>query len=357
MLLLSALSSPSSSFAPPRCPPPMLLCATNAPPIPAALQDALGDERAREVWDRRPPGALPNERKQAALVEWLSTSPLAADPERYLYTCLRREPRLLLKASSLPALRDAHATLSQLLNEEEAPGKFVQAIAHEPALLMASDAALRDAALVIGRVTGLEGAKLARMLRREPGLLLLPPESVERRCEWLRSRLGIEAGGRLSRVISRSPLILLASTATFEARLSLLTDELGVPGDALVRVLCSFGPVAPVALSDSSLTRQASPSSPPPSRPAFCTFAAPSPSPRPLSAGGADCAHAQAAALAAGLDSRPRHMAREHRDCGRRQRARLDRRVPRPPARLLFPLAAGVRGALSMAVGGPRPRG
>ena len=69
---------------------------------PLSDEDALGSERAAEVWERRPPGALPNEARQAKLIDWLQSEPLAADPERYPYPCLRREPKLLLKASSLP---------------------------------------------------------------------------------------------------------------------------------------------------------------------------------------------------------------------------------------------------------------
>ena len=71
---------------------------------PPTLEAALGAERAAEVWERRPPGALPNEKKLATLIEWLTAGPLAADPERFLYPCLRREPKLLLRAASLPAL-------------------------------------------------------------------------------------------------------------------------------------------------------------------------------------------------------------------------------------------------------------
>ena len=52
-----------------------------------------------------PPTELTNEKKQAALVEW----PLAVDPERFLYPCLRREPKLWLRAASLPALRETQA--------------------------------------------------------------------------------------------------------------------------------------------------------------------------------------------------------------------------------------------------------
>ena len=58
---------------------------------PQVLTEVLGTERAAEVWARRPAGELPNEKQQAALIQWLQTGPLATDPERLLHMCLRRE--------------------------------------------------------------------------------------------------------------------------------------------------------------------------------------------------------------------------------------------------------------------------
>ena len=227
----SAFSAPTAS--PSRCSVPTLSAVAADAPIPSALEEALGNERACEVWDRRPPGPLPNEKKQAALIDWLSTSPLAADPERYLYPCLRREPKLLLKASSLRQLREAHAELGALLKEEESPGRFARAVAHEPSLLLASPEELREAAAKLGEVINLNSAQLARLLRQEPGVLLLSADSIEARLLWLRPRLGIESGGRLQRVLSRAPLLLLASTTTFESRLAVLIGELGVKEEAV----------------------------------------------------------------------------------------------------------------------------
>ena len=178
---------------------------------PAVLIEALGDDRAAEIWERRPPGALPNEKKQAALIDWLQTGPLEADPERYLFPCLRREPKLLLRASSLPALRESHATLGELLREDSGAGQFASAIAHEPALLLAPAEELESAFKTLLDATSLNPEALARILRREPGLLLMRREAVEKRLDWLTSRLQIERGGRMQRVLQRAPLALLAS--------------------------------------------------------------------------------------------------------------------------------------------------
>jgi len=203
--------------------------ASALPPPP--LSEALGEKRAHEIWSRRPPGALPNARRQKELIEWLSVAPLAADPGR-LYTCLFREPKLLLHASSLPQLREAHAELSNLLDEKVAPGRFARAIAQQPALLLAPAQDLRDTANALAYFTGLKPTQLSRQLRQEPGLLLLSPASLHERLTWLSDRLSIDAGGRLQRVLSRAPLILLASTSTLESRLACLT-ELGIPDEAL----------------------------------------------------------------------------------------------------------------------------
>ena len=144
------------------------LCANAVePPTPQALEAALGTERAAEVWARRPAGTLPNEKKQAALVEWLQTGPLAVDPERFLYPCLRREPKLWLRAASLPALRETHAQLSKLLRESAAPVRFANAIANEPALLLAAADAHVEAFNNLTALTGLDSSSLARVLQRE----------------------------------------------------------------------------------------------------------------------------------------------------------------------------------------------
>jgi hypothetical protein len=195
---------------------------------PPALTEALGSERAAEVWARRPPGALPNNKRQVALIDWLQQGPLAYDPERFLYPCLRREPKLLLRASSLPALREAHATLSSLLREQDAPGRCALALAHEPTLLVRPAQAIADAAASLQKATGLDDAQLARVLRAEPGLLLASEESIGRRLAWLDERLGISRGGRLQRVLLRAPLALLMTTSNMESRLGCLL-ELGVP--------------------------------------------------------------------------------------------------------------------------------
>ena len=233
--LLTALTLPAHR----RALAPIHLCAAigDEPPPPPALEAALGSDRAAEVWARRPPGALPNENKQAALVDWLQTGPLAADPERFLYQCLRREPKLLLRASSLPALRDVHATLATLLCESASPGRFANALAHEPALLLAQPDALVAAFRALAEATGLDEDALARMLRREPGLLLASREGIAARLAWLEERLQITAGGRLRRVLLRAPLVLLVSQRTMEDRLACLRDGCGVDEADLGRVV------------------------------------------------------------------------------------------------------------------------
>ena len=244
MLLRSALRPllvAAVSFSPSRIPVAPRACAAPAEvpvvPPPPALEEALGEDRALEVWERRPPGALPNNAKQAALVEWLESGPLKADPERFLYQCLRREPKLLLRAASLPPLRQTHETLSELLRESESPGRFANAIAHEPALLLASSADLSSAFKSLNAALGIGKKALARMLRREPGLLLVQTDAIEKRLEWLRSRLDIEVGGRMARVVQRAPLALLASTKTMESRLQCLVDECGVREGDLGKVV------------------------------------------------------------------------------------------------------------------------
>ena len=197
------------------------------PSLPPALEDALGSERAAEVWARRPPGALPNADRQAKLIDWLQMSPLAVDPERFLYPCLRREPKLLLKASSLPQLRESHAALCTLLREKESPMRFANAIAHDPALLLQPADELLATARALSAATTISERQLARVLRAEPGWLLLSTEAVERRLAWLEENLGIAPGGRLQRVLSRAPLLLLVSTSTLQGRLECLR-ELGV---------------------------------------------------------------------------------------------------------------------------------
>ena len=69
---------------------------------PAVLIEALGDDRAAEIWERRPPGALPNEKKQAALIDWLQTGPLEADPANGMYFV--NKARLRLSPGAMPTM-------------------------------------------------------------------------------------------------------------------------------------------------------------------------------------------------------------------------------------------------------------
>ena len=123
----------------PQCPrvrhAPRAAILQDVAPQPSFVE-ALDAERAAEIWARRPAGSLPNADRQAELIEWLKMGPLAHDPDRLLYTCLRNEPRLLKRASSLPALRETHAALVALLREDLSPKRLAELIASEPGLLL-----------------------------------------------------------------------------------------------------------------------------------------------------------------------------------------------------------------------------
>ena len=199
---------------------------------PPAFVEALDAERAAEIWARRPAGTLPNADRQAELIEWLKMGPLAHDPDRLLYTCLRNEPRLLKRASSLPALRETHAALVALLREDLSPKRLAVHIASEPGLLLRRASELLASAQNLATVTGLREDMLTRVLREAPGLLLCEAGVIDERLQWLRDRLHIEPGGRLMRVLTRAPLVLLLSRSTLTARLDCLLD-LGVPEEQL----------------------------------------------------------------------------------------------------------------------------
>jgi len=204
------------------------MCDVAQAEAPPALLEAVGEERAEDLWARRPPGPLPNAKRQAALIEWLQNGPLAADPDELLYPCLRREPRLFLRASSLRPLREAHSTVCSLLREDQSPERVAKAVAHEPTLLLQSTDALLAAASALSEITGLEGVLLTRVLLSEPALLLASSESVQRRVTWLDEELAIARGGRLQRVLTRAPLTMLVSLSSLRARLDCLED-MGVP--------------------------------------------------------------------------------------------------------------------------------
>jgi len=189
------------------------------------------------VWAKRPKGKLPNVRRQAALIEWLTCGPLAAhEPKELLYRCLHREPRLFARASSLRRLQESHATLARMLREDLSPKRVADAVAKDPELLLVPPAELIASAAAIAAATGLDDEALERAIRVEPGLLLSTSESISLRLIWLRDRLGIAAGGRLARVVSRAPLVLKLSLPSLEARASCL-EELGVSGDLLGAVV------------------------------------------------------------------------------------------------------------------------
>ena len=158
--------------------------------------------------------------------------PLAHDPDRLLYTCLRNEPRLLKRASSLPALRETHAALVALLREDLSPKRLAELIASEPGLLLRRASELLASAQNLATVTGLREDMLTRVLREAPGLLLCEAGVIDERLQWLRDRLHVEPGGRLMRVLTRAPLVLLLSRSTLTARLDCLLD-LGVPEEQL----------------------------------------------------------------------------------------------------------------------------
>ena len=75
-------------------------------------------------------------------------------------------------------LRASHAALSELLRERESPRRFANAIAHEPALLLRPTAELRAAAKALMAATTINERALSRVLRVEPGWLLLSSEAV-----------------------------------------------------------------------------------------------------------------------------------------------------------------------------------
>ena len=211
------------------------LVMTDAPP--AALTAALSEDRASEIWAMRPDGTLPGASSQAALIDWLRVGPLAVDPDQLLYTCLRREPRLLARASNLKPLRESHAELATLLCEDSAPKRLANAVARHPKLLLTPAATLRATAQMLASATGLSPSALRRVLRTEPSLLMCSAESVEQRLLWLEKRLGIGRDGRLQRVIQRAPLVLrLSRSKTLEPRRACLM-ELGVSEELLGSVV------------------------------------------------------------------------------------------------------------------------
>lgn len=217
--------------APPRAAAWLAASAAEIPPPPALL-DALGEANAQQVWDSRPPGALPGWAKQAALVGWLREVPFAHD-ETLLYPCLRREPKLLLRAGALDELAESHAALEQLLQGERAPRQFAKAVAHNPELLLAPPAELHAAARHLASAAGLGSDDVARVCLAAPKLLhARAAKVVDARVAWLGERLGVR-GGRLRRVVQRAPLVLLASPhKTMEPRLACLLG-LGVGADEL----------------------------------------------------------------------------------------------------------------------------
>jgi len=196
------------------------------------MVDALNEARAIEIWSRRPAGTLPGAQRQAELLDWLRVGPLAHDPDRLLYTCLSKEPRLLKRASSLPALRESHAALATLLREDLSPKRLAEHIAHEPGLIIMRASELLANAQALATTTGLSEDQLTRVLREAPALLLCEPGVIEQRLQWLSERLDITSGGRLTRVLLRAPLVLRLSRSTLTARLTCLLD-LGVPEETL----------------------------------------------------------------------------------------------------------------------------
>ena len=85
--------------------------------------EALGEERALEVWDRRPPGALPNEKKQAALLAEFNKE-LAATKAALAEATARLEAN---DGRAAPAPRDALDALQRDLDATRAEADALRA--------------------------------------------------------------------------------------------------------------------------------------------------------------------------------------------------------------------------------------
>ena len=199
-------------------------------------------EEGEDVWEHRPPGKLPGPASQRALLEWLQAELGAGDGDavRLSYLCLRREPRLMLRAAALPELRASRDTFAELCDmDDDMEDKLVRALARFPALLLTSGANLRASAEWLREVSELNSAQLARVLGEAPNLLLCQRAGIQARLDWLRAELGIERGGRLSRVVCKAPLCLtLSIEKTMAPKVGFLRG-LGVQEDELGKIVVS----------------------------------------------------------------------------------------------------------------------
>lgn len=130
------------------------------------LRDAGLDElQAQTVWQKRPPGRLPNAQKQERLLAWMEERMGAKlahlPPGMPSYLLLSKAPRLLLRAGAVPELDSSHAALQELLGQLK-PRPLAMVLTHTPELLLLPADALRQRAAALGSCTGLTDKELER---------------------------------------------------------------------------------------------------------------------------------------------------------------------------------------------------
>eukprot|EP00966_Prymnesium_polylepis_P018344 422465-Prymnesium_polylepis.1 len=198
-----------------------LRAVADAPEVPTAGVAAMllafesagfSAEESGELWERRPPGKLPGPARQVALLEWLQGEFGSSDDAvRASYRCVWREPKLLLRAGALPALRASCEVVASLCDLPLGGPKLANAIVRYPSLLLASGDELRATAAWLRELGELSEEDTAKMLGEAPNLLACKRPAMQARLDWMRDELGIDRGGRLGRVMRNGPLVLTLS--------------------------------------------------------------------------------------------------------------------------------------------------
>lgn len=147
-----------------------------------------------------------------------------------------RQPRLL--STSVDALTQRHGSLAQALGSHGA--KLSRVLVRQPGLLTFQPATLASNVAALRQLLGgITDAKLAALLYKQPSLVMLSAEGVRTRVE----RLGLLLGGlgpeQLATLVTRQPALLTLCPDYLDLKVSSLVEALGVDRQTLVAMAAS----------------------------------------------------------------------------------------------------------------------